>query len=36
MELAVELGANDFSVDDDGYQLYTSPEDYVSVLEALR
>lgn len=35
MELAVELGAEDFKADEDGYQLYTSPEDYISVLEAL-
>ncbi len=35
MELAVELGAEDFSIDEDGYQLFTSAEDYLSVVEAL-
>lgn len=35
MELALELGAEDFVIDEDGYQLYTAPEDYMAVREAL-
>jgi transcriptional/translational regulatory protein YebC/TACO1 len=35
MELALELGADDLSVDGELYEIYTSPEDYTQVKEAL-
>ena len=35
MELALELEAEDFSVEDETYEMYTSPDDYTRVLEEL-
>ncbi len=35
MELALELGVDDLSLEDDGYELHTSPEDYARVRAAL-
>ncbi len=35
MELALDLEADDFSVDESGYELFTSPESYNEVLETL-
>jgi YebC/PmpR family DNA-binding regulatory protein len=35
MELALELGAEDVSIEEDAYELYTSPADYLGVREAL-
>jgi YebC/PmpR family DNA-binding regulatory protein len=35
MELALELGVDDFSSEDDRYELYTAPEDFTAVQEAL-
>ena len=35
MELALELGVDDFSAEDDRYELYTAPEDFTTVQEAL-
>jgi YebC/PmpR family DNA-binding regulatory protein len=35
MELALELGADDVEIGDDLYELYTSPDDYGRVQEAL-
>ncbi len=35
MELALEVGAADLSIDDETYELYTQPEDYASVRDEL-
>lgn len=35
MELALELGVDDFSAEDDRCDLYTAPEDFTAVQEAL-
>ena len=35
MEIALELGAEDFSTEDEGYQLLTAPEDYGSTLDQI-
>ncbi|MFL6199612.1 MAG: YebC/PmpR family DNA-binding transcriptional regulator [Thermoanaerobaculia bacterium] len=35
MELALELGVDDFSSEEDRYELYTAPEDFNTVQEAL-
>ena len=35
MELALELGVDDFVIEDDHSELYTAPEDYLKVREAL-
>ena len=35
MELAVELGADDLSLEEDVYEIYTAMEDFVSVQEEL-
>jgi YebC/PmpR family DNA-binding regulatory protein len=35
MELAVELGADDIAIEDDHYEIFTSPEDFNGVQEAL-
>jgi len=35
MELALELGAEDFSVEEDQYELYTSVDDFIRVKEEL-
>ena len=35
MELALELGVDDFSAEEDRYDLYTAPEDFNAVQEAL-
>jgi len=35
MELALELGVDDFSAEDGHYELYTAPEDFNTVQEAL-
>ena len=35
MELALELGVDDFSAEEDRYDLYTAPEDFTAVQEAL-
>jgi transcriptional/translational regulatory protein YebC/TACO1 len=31
MELALELGVDDLALEEDGYELHTSPEDYARV-----
>lgn len=36
MELALEVGAADFSAEEEGYQLLTAPEDYIATLEELQ
>jgi YebC/PmpR family DNA-binding regulatory protein len=36
MELALELGAADFSTEEEGFQLLTAPEDYLNTLEQLQ
>ncbi|REJ83914.1 MAG: YebC/PmpR family DNA-binding transcriptional regulator [Acidobacteria bacterium] len=36
MELALEVGAADFSTEEEGYQILTAPEDYLSTLEQLQ
>jgi YebC/PmpR family DNA-binding regulatory protein len=35
MELALELGVDDFSAEEDRYELYTAPEDFSTIQEAL-
>ena len=35
MELAVELDADDLSSDEDGYEIFTTPESYLHIREAL-
>jgi len=35
MDLALELGVDDIAVEEDRYELYSAPEEYVAVLEAL-
>jgi YebC/PmpR family DNA-binding regulatory protein len=35
MELALELGADDISIEDESYEIYTRPEDYGTVRDAL-
>jgi len=35
MELALELGVDDFAIEDDHYELYTSMDDYLRVREEL-
>ena len=35
MELALELGAEDLSTEEDGYEIFTAPSDYNGVKEAL-
>ncbi|HSS48359.1 MAG TPA: YebC/PmpR family DNA-binding transcriptional regulator, partial [Thermoanaerobaculia bacterium] len=35
MELALELGAEDFAVEDDAYEIYTPMEDFIAVQEEL-
>jgi YebC/PmpR family DNA-binding regulatory protein len=35
MDLALELGVDDFAVEEDRYDLYTAPEDFNAVQEAL-
>lgn len=36
MELALEIGAEDFISEEDGYEVVTSPEDFSSVRDALK
>ena len=36
MELALEIGAEDFISEEDGYEIVTSPEDFSSVRDALK
>lgn len=36
MEIALEAGAEDMQTEDDGYQILTAPEDFHTVLEALK
>ena len=35
MELALELGVDDISVEEDRYEMYTAPEDFSAIQEAL-
>jgi YebC/PmpR family DNA-binding regulatory protein len=35
MELALELGADDINIEEDHYEIFTSPEDFIAVQEAL-
>jgi YebC/PmpR family DNA-binding regulatory protein len=35
MELALELGADDISIEEDTYEIYSPPEDYSTTLDAL-
>lgn len=35
MELALELGVDDVTIDEDRFELLTAPEDFTSVQEAL-
>ena len=35
MELALDLGADDFAVEEDAYEIYTSMESFLSVQEEL-
>lgn len=35
MELALELGVDDISLENDGFELFTAPSDYLSTREAL-
>lgn len=36
MEIALEAGADDFIVDDEGYEIITSPDSYQDVVDALK
>ena len=35
MELALELDADDLASDEDGHEIFTSPENYIAVREAV-